>query len=288
MIGHMISIGSVAQSSSMPRAAENDATANMTNAAAQAAGHHPDIGLTGGGKADAVHREIARMAPASGVDWGAVQFFFGDERFVAADSPDRNVVQARAAFLDEVGAFRVVEVPASDEVATVEDAATAYAERVRDEGTGNFDVLMLGVGPDGHIASLFPGHSALDTTDAITVAVADSPKPPPERVSLTFEALNRARCVWFLVSGEAKAEAVARALADVQGADAADALASAPVTQATPAAGEGAQRDFLDYREYEARLDALAWWDWSHEKLHQALPDFRKLPIEAFLEKYQS
>jgi 6-phosphogluconolactonase len=71
---------------------------------------------------------------------------------------------------------------------------------------------MLGIGPDGHVASLFPGHEALDVDDRIAVGVTDSPKPPPARISLTFPALNRARSVWFLVSGEGKADAVARAL----------------------------------------------------------------------------
>lgn len=181
---------------------------------AQAAGHVPDIGLTGGSIADAIHTEIARLAPASGVDWGAVQFWFGDERFVPADSPERNAGQARAAFLDEVRATRVHEVPASDQVATAEDAAAAYGETVRSVGQGGFDVLMLGVGDDGHIGSLFPGHPGLAATDAIATAVHDSPKPPPDRVTLTFEAFERSQSVWFLVSGEAKAEAVRRALAE--------------------------------------------------------------------------
>lgn len=180
----------------------------------QAAGHIPDIGLTGGSIADAIHREVARLAPASGVDWGAVQLYFGDERFVPADSPDRNVQQARSAFLDEVGATRVHEVPSSDDAGSAEEAAASYASTVRSTGSGDFDVLMLGVGPDGHIASLFPGHPGLDVTDEIATAVHDSPKPPPDRVSLTFEALNRAQAVWFLVTGEAKADAVRRALAD--------------------------------------------------------------------------
>ncbi len=95
----------------------------------------------------------------------------------------------------------------------VEAAAAAYGDEVRAHGTGRFDVVMLGVGPDGHVASLFPGFPQLDVDDRIAVAVTDSPKPPPERVSLTYGALNRAREVWFLASGEAKAEAVARALA---------------------------------------------------------------------------
>ena len=72
---------------------------------------------------------------------------------------------------------------------------------------------MLGVGPDGHVASLFPGHAALDVDDAIALGVTDSPKPPPERISLTFAALNRSREVWFLVSGAEKADAVRRGLA---------------------------------------------------------------------------
>ena len=81
-------------------------------------------------------------------------------------------------------------------------------------GAGAFEVLMLGIGPDGHCASLFRGHEGLAARDAIAVAVHDSPKPPPDRVTLTFEAMERCRAVWFIASGEGKAEAVARALAD--------------------------------------------------------------------------
>jgi 6-phosphogluconolactonase len=181
---------------------------------AQAAGRVPHIGLTGGTIADAVHRQVARMSAGSGVDWGAVHFWFGDERFLPADSPDRNAGQARGAFLDGVGASEVHEVPAADQVPDAETAAASYSDVVRAEGEGAFDVLMLGIGPDGHVASLFPGHPALDVTGAIAIAVHNSPKPPPDRVTLTFEALDRAHAVWFLASGEAKADAVARTLAD--------------------------------------------------------------------------
>lgn len=180
----------------------------------QHAGTEPQIGLTGGTIADAIHREIARLSPDFEVDWTRVVVWFGDERFVAADSPDRNAGQARAAFLDAVGATQVHEVPASDQVATVDEAAAQYAATIRDHGAGGFDILMLGVGPDGHVASLFPGHPGLDATNAITVAVRESPKPPAERVSLTFEACDRSEAVWFFASGESKADAVARALAD--------------------------------------------------------------------------
>ena len=95
----------------------------------------------------------------------------------------------------------------------VDAAAAAYSATMREDGAGEFDVVMLGLGPDGHVASLFPGHPALDVDDRIAVGVTNSPKPPPERVSLTYGALNRARSVWFLVSGEQKAPAVAAALA---------------------------------------------------------------------------
>ncbi|MFB9312097.1 6-phosphogluconolactonase [Nocardioides plantarum] len=180
----------------------------------QSAGGVPTVGLTGGSIAEAIHRELARLSPGSDVDWTRVSVWFGDERFVAEDSPDRNVAQARAAFLDAVGATQVHSAPASDQVATVDESAEAYGRDVREHAAGGFDVLMLGIGPDGHVASLFPGHPALEAVDAIAVGVPDSPKPPPARVSLTFEALARADAVWFVASGEGKAEAVARALAD--------------------------------------------------------------------------
>ena len=183
-------------------------------AAVQAGGRVPAIGLTGGSIADAVHAELARLSPGSDVDWSRVDIWWGDERYVEPESPDRNAVQARRALLDHVPVDpdRVHEMPHSSSGA-LEDAAAAYSQEVRTHGSGSFDVLMLGVGPDGHIASLFPGFPQLDVDDRVAVAVSGSPKPPPERISLTFAALNRATEVWFLVSGESKAEAVARAMA---------------------------------------------------------------------------
>ena len=184
--------------------------------AAQARGDDPQIGLTGGSIAEAMHREVARLASASSVDWSRVVVWWGDERFVDAGSGDRNALQARRAFLDQVAIppANIHEMPSSSEERTAEESAAAYARSIREFGAGFFEVLMLGIGPDGHVASLFPGHPALDVTDAITVAVHDSPKPPPDRVSLTFEAMDRAKAVWFMASGEGKAEAVAAAQED--------------------------------------------------------------------------
>jgi 6-phosphogluconolactonase len=183
---------------------------------AQAAGTTPHIGLTGGTIAEAVHREVARLSEGSEVDWSQVVVWWGDERFVAPDSSDRNAGLARTEFLSVVGAdpAHVHEMPSTADASDVAAGAAAYADEVRRDGGGEFDILMLGVGPDGHIASLFPGYPQLDVDDQIALPVTDSPKPPPERITLTYPALNRSRAVWFLVSGEGKSEAVARALAE--------------------------------------------------------------------------
>lgn len=181
----------------------------------QAAGAVPQIVLTGGTIADEVHREIARLAPGHEVDWTRIDFYWGDERFVDPDSDDRNARQARIDLLDRVGVdpARVHEVPSTADAPDVDAAAATYADVVRTAGAGRFDLVMLGVGPDGHVASLFPGFPQLDVQDTIAVPVTGSPKPPPERVTLTYPALNRSEEVWFVVSGPDKAEAVGRALA---------------------------------------------------------------------------
>lgn len=175
----------------------------------------PSVALTGGSIANDIYSAVAASANRREVDWSAVDFWWGDERFVARDSAERNAVQAREAFLDEIGAAsaRVHEMPSSDD-GDLARAADAYSEAIREHGTGAFDVVLLGLGPDGHIASLFPGYPQLDVDDRIAVAVEDSPKPPPLRVSLTYPALNRTNALWFVVAGDGKAEAVSAALAD--------------------------------------------------------------------------
>lgn len=178
----------------------------------QQRGEVPHVALTGGTVARLVHRQIAALAPTAGIDWDRVVFWFGDERFLPAEDPDRNAAQARDDLLTAVGATAVHDPPASENAASVDEAARTYAEELRSEGAGVFEVVMLGMGPDGHIASLFPGRPEL-TAEGIAVSVTDSPKPPPERISLTFAALNRSKAVWFLVTGPEKAAATARAWA---------------------------------------------------------------------------
>lgn len=209
-------------------------------AAAQEAGRVPQIGLTGGSIAEAVHREVARLSPGSEVDWTRVVVWWGDERFVAADSEDRNAGQARREFLDVVGATQVHEMPSTETAADVEAGAASYGMEMRGDGAGEFEVLMLGIGPDGHVASLFPGHPALDVDDQIAVGVRDSPKPPPERISLTFGALHHCRSLWMIASGDSKADAVAAALAD-----------TGSVHQ-TPARGVSGQVDTVWFLDREA------------------------------------
>lgn len=158
---------------------------------------------------------LRSLPAATDIDWSAVHFWWGDERFVPAGDSDRNDVEADHAALDAlpVPAGNVHRVAGPDLVASAEESAAAYSAAVRapHAGDGVFDVVLLGMGPDGHVASLFPHHPAQRTEDAVAIAVHDSPKPPPDRISLTFECLNRSRQVWLLVAGSEKADAVAAA-----------------------------------------------------------------------------
>jgi 6-phosphogluconolactonase len=179
----------------------------------QSEGRVPSLVLTGGTIAEKLHRAVREVPEQAEVDWGRVEIWFGDERFVPADDPDRNALQSRQAFLSAlpVDPSRLHEMPASDGSygEDVDAAAAAYADELRRVlgEDPRFDVLMLGIGPDGHCASLFPGHEALGA-DGLAVGVRNSPKPPPTRISLTMGMLNRADEVWFVASGAGKAQAV--------------------------------------------------------------------------------
>jgi 6-phosphogluconolactonase len=175
--------------------------------------------VTGGGILEKV---LAALA-GEPIEWPRVQVWWGDERYVAADSADRNDRVAMSLLFDklDVDPAKLHRMPAADAGFgdDVEAAADSYAAELaaavpggNDGGIPQFDVVLLGVGPDGHCASLFPGHPGTRVRDASVIAVHDSPKPPPIRISLTFPALDAAREIWFVVSGEGKADAVARAL----------------------------------------------------------------------------
>ncbi len=191
---------------------------------AQAARGEASIVLTGGTLGIASLQAVADSPALGAVDWSRVNFFWGDERFVEAGSPDRNAVQAEVLLgvLDAHGLDRdrVHAMGAADEFGTPEEAAAAYARLLEREASAEgsagplpiFDVLMLGMGPDSHVASLFPDHAGAAATGVSVIGVRDSPKPPPLRVSLSFEAINTARTVWLVVAGTDKAPAAGVAL----------------------------------------------------------------------------
>ncbi|MCW2748931.1 MAG: hypothetical protein JWR83_41 [Aeromicrobium sp.] len=170
-------------------------------------GRRPSVVLTGGTIAIAAYEAL----DAGTVDWSEVDFYWGDERFVPAGHADRNDQQARDSFLNRLGVpnERIHSMPSHGCDLSTAAAADEYATTLPREP---FDLVLLGVGPDGHVASLFPGFAQLHETDRPVVEVFDSPKPPPVRISMTFPTLNNSARVWFLVSGEGKADAVARAL----------------------------------------------------------------------------
>jgi 6-phosphogluconolactonase len=139
------------------------------------------------------------------VEWGRVTILFGDERCVHPDHPDSNYRMARETLLDRVSPATVHRMPAE---LGPDEGAGLYAHIVA--SVAPLDIVTLGVGEDGHTASLFPGHPALKAT-ALVVGIRDSPKPPPQRVTMTLPALQRARRVIILATGAGKADAVAKA-----------------------------------------------------------------------------
>jgi 6-phosphogluconolactonase len=180
--------------------------------------------MTGGSIARSTLEAVAASPARGAVDWRRLDVWWGDERFLPAGDEERNETLAREALLDAVPVDpeRVHPMPASDgadgddpEAAAARYAAElARAARPEDHGPApSFDVCLLGVGPDGHIASLFPEHPAL-YDDAPVLAVRNSPKPPPTRISLGFAVIQGSREVWAVVAGEDKAKAVALALSD--------------------------------------------------------------------------
>jgi 6-phosphogluconolactonase len=187
----------------------------------QAAGTVPKIVLTGGSTGIAVLEEVRATVARDAVDWSQVEFYWGDERFLPPGDPERNETQARAALLDHVPVdpAKVFPMGADTGPAGADAAADEYAQvlaraaRPEDHGpVPSFDVLMLGMGAEGHTASIFPHSPAVYETERSVVAVHGCPKPPPTRITLTLPAIRRAAEVWIMTTGDEKAAAVALAL----------------------------------------------------------------------------
>jgi 6-phosphogluconolactonase len=161
----------------------------------------PSLTLSGGSTA----RRCYELLAGTDVNWGRVDVYFGDERWVPVDDPDSNEGMARRAFLDRVGPHAVHSMRNAGD--TIDHAADAYGRLLREHGP--LDFVHLGLGPDGHTASLFPGSPVLDERERLVAANGDDLHPHP-RLTLTYPALNQARLAVFTVAGAEKREALRR------------------------------------------------------------------------------
>lgn len=216
-----------ASADELARHAAARAVARLTEALAQRPDAH--LVVTGGGILEQTMRAIRDCPDRDRVEWDRVHLWWGDERFVPADSDERNDRAAFQALFDDLplDPARIHRMPSTDSGfgEDVDAAAAAYSASLADAadadhstaGVPNFDLVLLGIGPDGHCASLFPHHPGLHES-APAIAVRNAPKPPPTRLSLSFPALEAADEIWFIASGSGKADAVAQALggADVE------------------------------------------------------------------------
>ncbi|MEN2741116.1 6-phosphogluconolactonase [Microbacterium sp. X-17] len=190
--------------------------------AAQAAGRVAHISLTGGSMGGAVLTAALAHPGIEGIDWSRVHFWWSDERFVPSGDAERNESESRAALLDRIRipAENIHAMAASDAGVTVEEGARAYESELArfadPDAAGawpSFDVCFLGVGPDAHIASLFPDRDEIKVTDRAALAVLDSPKPPPVRITLTRPVINGSQRIWMVMAGPDKAAALGLAVA---------------------------------------------------------------------------
>lgn len=180
--------------------------------------------LTGGSSGINVLRVTADSPRLADVDWTRVHFWWGDDRYLPEGHADRNSVQARDALLGGLVSYyglpetNIHPLPGRDVFRDIETAARVAAAELADFGMAGrdfpvFDICFLGMGPDGHVASLFPGHATLRETERSVISEVASPKPPAERLSLTMPVLKASTRVWFVLAGADKSSALGLALA---------------------------------------------------------------------------
>jgi 6-phosphogluconolactonase len=182
-----------------------------------------DIVLTGGGIGIAVLKAVREVRGYDQLDWERVHVWWGDERWVPAGDAERNDRQAREALLDDLplDPAKVHAIPARRDGAAIDADARSYADllarRAHERGDAGsvpaFDVLMLGLGPEGHVGSVFPHATGISGDADTVVSVLDCPKPPPQRITLSLPAMRHARQTWIATAGADKAAAVAGILA---------------------------------------------------------------------------
>jgi 6-phosphogluconolactonase len=181
-----------------------------------------NIVLTGGSVGTGVLASINESPARDTIDWSRVVLWWGDERWLPTGDPERNDAQADAALLNNLPLRpeNIHRFASTDAGIELDEAASVYAAELAEAGIDadgsypRFDITFLGVGPDGHIASLFPEHAGIRVTDESVIAVRNSPKPPPERLSLTLPVINSSDRVWLVLAGSDKASALGLALAN--------------------------------------------------------------------------
>ncbi len=178
--------------------------------------------LTGGSVGIAILAAVKSHSHRDTVDWSRVNLWWGDERWLPRGDAERNDQQARDALLDHIplNRSRIHAFPASDDGMELDEASAAYASELAAAATDDgryprFDITFLGVGPDGHIASLFPERGGIREEEHTVISVRRSPKPPPERLSLTLPVINSSDRIWLVLAGADKASALGLTLAGV-------------------------------------------------------------------------
>lgn len=168
------------------------------------------LALTGGTTALALYESLARLAQATPLDPSRLELWWTSERYVPTTDQMRNATRALTVLARTLPFVpsQVHPMPSSTGTMDSDEAAYAYSKELADV---TFDICLLGLGEDGHVASIFPGHPSFAETTHTVIGVNDSPKPPSSRISLTVPTLSRSREVWFLVAGAEKADAVGRA-----------------------------------------------------------------------------
>lgn len=197
------------------------------------AGSRVNLAISGGAITTSL---LPSLLPFVGeVDWSRVRVWLVDERYVPAGDEDRNDNQAWEGFFHAASGVEFVRMPTSDVSApgagSLDDATAAFAQTWYEHmGQRSFDIALIGMGPDGHICSLFPGHVDMDEASPI-LAIRNSPKPPPQRITVSMPVMRACGEVWLTTAGSAKADALGRAFAGASPLDIPVAGVLAPTTR---------------------------------------------------------